>query len=339
MHAAEALALEQAAVASVQPLRVALQALTRSLSALWVRQFGSLDAPADPVAVHLVIAELRNGLAQVDVPVADRIARYTERAVAMGVRQAKTEVLETARFKPTPAGTTPPFEATVHAITPDVPLDPTIQAAVDGVDAVVRDKLDTAAREAEKLPDEASWDDVTHVMAHANRAATSAESTAGWSVNAAINHGAEVVADQLGVEKLWQAERNACTHCLGLSGHVSKDGVFDASLTFGKKPLPVWPEGDLKGPPRHPHCRCRVTPWLGSVPGYTGPDLPAALKREAERSILTGWRLDSESETARVAAAKALLERGTNLPKSVQARARRAVVAGAFGPFPRERAS
>jgi hypothetical protein len=107
-------------------------------------------------------------------------------------------------------------------------------------------------------------------------------------------------------------------------------------LTFGKQALVPWPDPEhLDGPELHPHCRCRTTPWLGSAPGYTGPDLPAVLKREAQRSILTGWRMATESERGRLDAAARLLRRGTDLPKSVQARARAAVKRGRFQQFPR----
>jgi hypothetical protein len=173
-------------------------------------------------------------------------------------------------------------------------------------------------------------------MAHAQRGVTSVESAAAWTTNAAVNQGTQAVADELGVEMIWVAERDACATCLALSGQVSQDGVFDASLTFAEEAPPVWPPGsDLERPPRHFRCRCRLQPWFGSAPDYTGPDLPAVLRREAERSILTGWRRPSESEGTRISAAARLLARGSHLPKSVQARSRRAIARGHFTPFPR----
>lgn len=54
--------------------------------------------------------------------------------------------------------------------------------------------------------------------------------------------------------------------------------------------------------------------------------LPQALKREAARSVIKGWALESEPDSVRRDAANRLLQRGgAGLPKSVQARARRQV--------------
>jgi hypothetical protein len=48
-----------------------------------------------------------------------------------------------------------------------------------------------------------------------------------------------------------------------------------------------------------------------------------ALKREAARSVIKGWALESEPDSVRRDAAARLLARGgAGLPKSVQARAR-----------------
>ena len=56
---------------------------------------------------------------------------------------------------------------------------------------------------------------------------------------------------------------------------------------------------------------------------------PEGLRREAERSVARGFS-GSDSNVAKVKAADALLTKGTDLPKSVQAYAQRAVNKGAF---------
>lgn len=340
-HAAEAVALEKVAVAALAPLRQSLEGVMRAVMASWVRIYGSLDEPGDPIGTHSIIAAIRGALAGVDPHVAHLLEGPLADAVAMGVRQAEVEVRAHTPAAYLPAPTQPPaFEVPA--------LDPAIQAAVDAINDTVRAKLDDTERLANQLPAETSWEDTQRVVLHAQSAATAAEATAETAVNAGVNQGTTAVSDTLGGRKLWIAERDACAACLGLSGHVSDEaGLFDPTLTFGAKPLAwlpnavekpdgTWSGGYLNGPPRHPRCRCRTSPWLGSVPGYTGPDLPAALRREAERSILTGWRLASESNTVRIDAAKRLLARGTNLPKSVQERAEKAVARGIFGNFPRQ---
>lgn len=141
-------------------------------------------------------------------------------------------------------------------------------------------------------------------------------------VNHAGNKGTAAVADAVGLSTVWVAETNACVECLAYSGRVSKPGKpFPGGLTYGAKsyhPEPV----DV--PPRHPRCRCTIEPLVSS-------EYADALRREADRSVLRGFSLESEPMRVRVDAADRLLERGVDAPKSVKAYARRAVKAGEFG--------
>lgn len=137
-----------------------------------------------------------------------------------------------------------------------------------------------------------------------------------------------------------------CVTCLALSGSVVNVGEsFDLNATFGAKPMTYVPigVGGLTGPPRHPNCRCRCSPWLGqSEPGVI--DFPTALRREAERSVLKGFARPSESERVRTQAADRLLQligsgsspSGWQVPKSVRTRARNSIDKGTFrtGPVP-----
>ena len=81
--------------------------------------------------------------------------------------------------------------------------------------------------------------------------------------------------------------------------------------------------GPWKYPPAHPNCRCTVEP-------LNAPEYAAALRREADRSVLRGFSLESESMGTRVDAARRLIDRGVDAPKTVVAFARRAVRAGEF---------
>jgi hypothetical protein len=312
--------IEEAAKTATAPLRRELQAVARTVTALWIRLFGSTAAPADPIGLHHIVAGLVQGLSRTNPDMSGHVLTQIQRGVTLGVQQAEH--------------VTGPTD-----VAPDLP--PAIRTAVDNIDRAAAGELTQAVKQAQQLTVDDGYTGVTEVVARAHRAVTTTESTTVWAANAATNHGVLEVARNQGAELLWVAERDACRMCLAMSGAVSHLWEFNPvdATRFGGRPITPWPAGSaLVSPPAHPNCRCRVTPWLGSAPGYTGADLPAALKREAQRSILTGWRLPSESESARLAAAHLLLSRGNTLPKSVQDRARRAVAIGHFGAFPRKAA-
>ena len=154
----------------------------------------------------------------------------------------------------------------------------------------------------------------------------SARSVAALTSNTVVAGGAEgveVVARVARVPLLWVAETNACVHCLALSGTIARPGSsFDGSATYGASPLPTF-DGPVMAPPRHPNCRCTLEPAVS-------PEFAAALRREADRSVLRGFSLESESMRVRVDAAERLLARGVDAPKSVRAFARGAVRKGEF---------
>ena len=141
-------------------------------------------------------------------------------------------------------------------------------------------------------------------------------------VNHAGNSGTAAVADAMGLSTVWVAETNACVECLAYSGRISKPGKpFPGGLTYGAKsyhPDPV----DV--PPRHPRCRCTIEPLVSR-------EYADALRREADRSVLRGFSLESERMSVRIDAADRLLARGVDAPKSVKAYAAAAVKRGEFG--------
>ncbi len=107
-----------------------------------------------------------------------------------------------------------------------------------------------------------------------------------------------------GLIAVWQPERDACIRCLNRAGDIDPDAL----------------------PPEHPFCRCR----LRVLERETGIVIARSIVREAERSILRGWSQPSESQRVRIDAARKLLARGTNLPKSVKDYARTAIKRGEF---------
>ena len=149
------------------------------------------------------------------------------------------------------------------------------------------------------------------------------------SVNETVN---EAIAEQIkvaGAQKVWVAERDACVSCAAYAGLVvDEDTDFPGGLSWDPKQRGR--SEPLAGPPLHPHCRCRLAPWRDewAQPGVAS--MPEALRREAWRSVARGWSLPTESNAARIRAARELLRTGVKLPKSVLEFADRAVRAGRF---------
>jgi hypothetical protein len=113
---------------------------------------------------------------------------------------------------------------------------------------------------------------------------------------------------------MWVPERDACARCQRYAGLTLLDprDQFPGGLSYD----PAQQTTDapkVDGPPLHPHCRCQLQVISR---GDSGP-ASEALQREAERSILKGWALESEASASRRRAAQALLKT-SELPKSVR---------------------
>jgi hypothetical protein len=303
----ESLAYELAAEAAitatiVQEVTVAAQALT--VAYLRLAAGGARLTARNAEKLRTRAVELYSAI----VPrMRQRLARWVAGGVELGEDQANRMLEE--------------------PVTPAALRDGELLQVITDVDRKARERLDMAVAEARSLP----MDQQGHVVRVASRghqAANQARRDTRWAVNRAINNGATSVSLAAGMSLLWIAERDACLHCLALSGQVAVPGTLFPDVTYADRPLglPMVPY-----PPRHPNCRCRVTPWSGA-PGRLErdhPQAPSALMREARRSVARGWS-DHDSEAARLRAAERLLARGANLPKSVEERARRAVRRGKF---------
>lgn len=328
-HDLAALALETAAaVAATATLRDQLQALTRGWLLAWQKTFGDLHARQSGPLFTGFMQRVRQDLNTIRYDPAPALLDYIGRSHRLGVRQAFAE----ADTKPVPLPTRP---------SPQLVLDAT-QAA-----AKAQQRITTAATLAGTVR-EGSFTAVTQTAAPAQQAANDIEQTARTVTNQALNDGITQVAEHLDMRRVWVAERDACRVCLALSGRVVSVGhEFPVDATFGEKPLTWVPigAGGLTGPPRHPNCRCRCSPWSGNE--HDPLSLPRALRREAERSIFLGLALPSESERARAQAADRLLQKvgmekgsrspsGWPVPQSVKERAERALRRGTFttGPVP-----
>ncbi|QQM45193.1 hypothetical protein [Streptomyces liliifuscus] len=155
------------------------------------------------------------------------------------------------------------------------------------------------------------------------------KATLSQTVNEAVNEGIAEQIRQAGARKVWISERDACTACLAYAGLVVDENAdFPGGLNWD--PGQRGRTDPIATPPRHPHCRCRIAAWDDdwAVPGI--PSMPEVLQREARRSVARGWSLPSESNAARIRAARELIRTGPRLPKSVVEFASDAVRAGRF---------
>jgi hypothetical protein len=367
-HDGDAMELEQAAVTAVAgPLRTAVQQLFAWLLASWARAFGKPKTAAEGTRFTALMADLAARITGIPVDAVPVLRDYAGRARRLGVAQGARE-----------------------AGVPQVPAslelgDATVQA-IEAAARNARAKLVEAATLA-RAKDTGTLGDVQRRISAMHQAAAILERAARTTANDELNAGIAEVAKATGARLVWAAERDACVTCLALSGHVVDVGQpFNWRLTFGAKayePMAYNPAGKLVPvpllrPPRHPNCRCRVSPWRGhdaegalsvthdwadaiqeaqargdqvavdaarkaaaAAADSAAFDLPAALRREAERSVLRGDALPSESENVRLQAADRLLARigaaknsrapsGWPVPASVKQRAKRAVKRGAF---------
>lgn len=324
-HADLILAIELAAgAAAVAGLVDQLGEIQRAIAALWVTLVGGLLGTPTPEQARRLTDTLADRLRGVSVSVSDTIRPYADRAASAGQQQALTEV------------GLPPVSAPPAKVSSD------LERVIRRADTTVRERIEAALTVLQDKPLD-TWDDVTDALSIANQARAAAERAAAWAVNAAAAEAVIVEADRIGAELVWLAERDACVACLAYSGETTTaGGSFPVGLTYGDKPVRPWPDPDfLPGPPLHNRCRCRLMIYFGhdtkaataALPqGWRSAHVsyPAALRREADRSILRGWSLPSESERTRLRAAERLLLKGVKAPKTVKEYARRAVRRGGW---------
>ena len=196
-----------------------------------------------------------------------------------------------------------------------LPPSQAVRELIDGIDKAGKD----AVAQAKKLIGAGADPDayLAPLYGHANAIRARATDV----VSHAGNEGVTAIADEEGMPTVWVAETNACVHCLAYSGVVVKPGgSFPGGLTYGRKSY--YPT-KIKTPPRHPRCRCTVELLVNQ-------EYADALRREADRSVLRGFSLESESMGVRIDAADRLVKKGVDAPKSVIAYSRKSIKEGKF---------
>lgn len=336
-HAAEILALEQAAERlATAPLRLRLLSIARLFRRRWIDEVGPVGQRASGLPVATLMSDLADALAQLPAVPVDPLVMAAADAYRLGAAQAAREIGSLG----TPV------------------RGPDTKEILDRVEAAVHEaeeRTHSAVRIAQ-VTRSGTPATVDQVVAVARQGANTVDRTVRTVVNEQANTAIQDVADQVGADLLWIAEPNACLTCLALQGHVIKAGeLFPDGTAFGGYPAQYsqYDDHDFFGPPAHDNCRCRVTPWLGAERPASerggAPDFPASLRREAERAVLHGWALPTESPRLRERGAQRLINQivsrggfspsGWKVPKSVEQSTTKRLRTGKFAvrPFPAHR--
>lgn len=305
-HDDRALAFErQVEERSAGVLRLALADAARRLAVEYIKVAGDLRTPVPPGVQDTLRAKMRRivgALLTGFVSELPRIVAALRDAIGRGLQLGtRASSRRPRRLKLQPS--------------------PDLNAAVAGVQRTLREDV-AAARKAAEGMRLRRYRDATAVLAKANQAVNNVSRAARWAANRAVNEGVRAAADAEGAPALWLAERDACLTCLAYAGEIAEPGEpFPAGLTFGDKS--TVPER-IYSPPAHPECRCRLQKWYGTEPEF-GVQLPNALRREAQRSVLRGDS-DYASRPAKMRAADRLLKTQlSGLPETVKLRARKKI--------------
>lgn len=270
----------------------------------------------------VAVAELRTMLAVSDSGIVAKLARLAipriEQIAKAGVVDAFAAGADWALGSLVHTGdnavdSTTVLKATHAADSPPVGLS----TPLDGLDDLVGTSKSTALLLVR------NGADIDAALAPVFHAATIVRSTVVTQLNAASNTASRTVGEAVGSPMVWEAERDACVYCLALAGEVvdTPGDLFPPADLYDAHGATA--RVTVQQPPLHPHCRCRLA-ILNS------PDYAESLKREAQRSILRGFSLQSESNGVRVRAAARLLATDPVAPKSVKEYAAKAVKAGGF---------
>lgn len=293
--------------------------LVRRALVAWVAAFGAVEAAAVPgAALNRLLAAVRAAVRRLLDAVGRRAPRALDAALAGAVTLGGVQGAEFAR-------------AAKGRRVSGVPARPTRRlrdaaAELGGLITAQRDRAlgVLAARRVRR------WTDVLTAVGAARGALARVRAHIAWVIGVAVNEGLAAGIRAAGVRKLWVAEATACVTCAAYSGMVvDADADFPGGLSLDPQARTYFPD-PIPGPPRHPHCRCRVVAWHDSWTPRGEVPLPEWLRREAAIAVARGWSPASESTASRVRAVRELLRQGAPLPPHVLRVARTAARTGRF---------
>lgn len=311
---------DQAIDAAVGGLDDEFTQAARDTTALWTRMFGGPRADAgDDKLLDRILAAVRQAIARLFKGLGQRSSRALEGAlnpaVALGVAQG-AQVLSMLTGR----------RARGHEARPSRAL----RRAARGLPGLADEQQRSAlALLKAKLIRRLGLTGALAAVGRARGVIGRIKAAITRTVNEAVNEGITEQIRRAGAQKMWVSERDSCVTCAAYAGLVvDVDADFPGGLSWD--PTQRGRTEPVKTPPRHPNCRCRVAAWKDEWAQPGVPSMPEALRREAWRSIARGWSLPTESNAARIRAARELLRTGVRLPKSVLEFAGDAVRAGRF---------
>ncbi|TFI30291.1 hypothetical protein E4P36_05250 [Streptomyces sp. 4R-3d] len=261
----------QAAAAAVQPLAEALAQAQAAATRRWLHSTSPAQTAPTDGALAMLIAAVRTELAAAFRGQGTQAQRAIQRAAytaaQLGARQAGSLVADMT-------GTRPP---NVQPF-----IGPDAKAAADSAPAAVEEEhqhalalLTTASLTA------LGFSGLLAVFNRARRAIGRITRTMAVAVTSAAAWGVTAIARAIGptVRLLWVTEPGACPACAAYAGRSILPGQkFPARLSLDPRRT-RFPTA-ISGPPRHPHCRCSLVPYLPEW--HTGgTPLPALLRRHA----------------------------------------------------------
>jgi len=264
------------------------------------------------------LAEQQDILERLNVDDLVEAVPRARQAIKRGAREALSHGLDVALEEARAAGS----RVKPESLPPSTRhISTAIHARTDALEAVMRTKV---AKTKILLRHATTQSEVLESLAVAQQGVNVAKAVARHSTNEASNDALTTVSHHVDdLVSVWRSERDACLHCLAYQGEIDRGKGYPQGLTFAKEPLT---NDRVAKPPLHPNCRCTQS----LVHKDVVVPLAKTLKREAKRSVLRGWSRPSESEAARLDAAKRLVQSGNTLPKSVNAYARAAIKRGEF---------
>lgn len=267
----------RAAQDATRPLAQALAVAQQDATARWIRATTRSRTP-DPDTLDRLIATVRQQIATAFRGQGTQAQRAAQRAAAaavlLGARQA-ADIAAEMSGQPTP--TARPQPPGRHG-----PVGPDAQAAIDQIPAAVEEEHQHAlALLTAATLTAMGAAGLAGVFSRAGRAVTRIARAVAVTVTSAAAWGVASVARAIGptVRLLWVAEPGACPACAAYAGRtILPGGEFPGSLSLA--PRRTLFTAPIAGPPRHPHCRCSLIPWLPAW--HTGgTSLPDLLRRRA----------------------------------------------------------
>jgi NCAIR mutase (PurE)-related protein len=266
---------QQAAMDATRPLAEALRTALQEAVQAWIRETKPHEHAPGAGALERLTQVIKRVLARAFAGTGRQAQRDIERAAFNAAHlsaQQTASITAAMRGEPTPP------------VTPTI--GPDAAAAARAVPAAVEEEHASALALLTATTLTALGVAGVHsVFQRARRAVTRIGRALAVATTSAAAHAARAVAAVISptVRLLWVAEPGACPACAAYAGRSVRPGrEFPGGLSLD--PQRTVFDTPISGPPRHPHCRCVLIPWLPGWP-VDGTPLPTLLRRHARTGV------------------------------------------------------